>query len=159
VKHLSRRSKGSDLETDGANATGLGHRVWGLRPVWLLVAAALLLAVLSGCGRMAGANPATQDTYVVSMVIEPSPPAVGPGSVIATLTDPAGRPVDGARLDVEANMSHAGMVPVLAGTAESRAGVYRVPLQWTMAGDWTADLKFTLPDGSRVVRRFPVRVQ
>jgi hypothetical protein len=108
---------------------------------------------------MQQADPTTQDAYVVTMVIEPSPPAVGPGTVIATLKDDAGRPVDGARLEIEANMSHAGMVPVLASTAESHAGVYRVPLQWTMGGDWFVDLKFTLPDGSRVARRRPVSVQ
>jgi hypothetical protein len=124
-----------------------------------LIGAVLLLVLLAGCGRVQRTNSAPVDAYVVSMTIEPSPPAVGPGTVVATLTDPEGRPVDGARLEVEANMSHAGMVPVLADTAESHAGAYRVPLQWTMAGDWSVDLKFTLPDGARVVRRFPVSVQ
>jgi hypothetical protein len=108
---------------------------------------------------MQQADPTTQDAYAVTMAVEPSPPIVGPATITATLKDPAGQPVDGARLDVEANMSHAGMVPVLASTAESRAGLYRVPLQWTMAGDWYVDLKFTLPDGSRVVRRYPVSVK
>jgi YtkA-like len=124
-----------------------------------LVGLVLLLALLAGCGRMQQVNSTTQDAYGVTLVIEPSPPAVGPGTVIATLKDETGRPVDGARLEIEANMSHAGMVPVLASTAESRAGVYRVPLQWTMAGDWYVDLVFTLPDGSRVVRRYPVGVK
>ena len=108
---------------------------------------------------MEQANPATGDAYGVTLVIEPSPPAVGPGTVIATLKDEGGLPVDGARLDIEANMSHAGMVPVLAGTTESRDGLYRVPLTWTMAGDWYVDVVFTLPDGSRVVRRYPVGVK
>jgi hypothetical protein len=123
-----------------------------------MIAVALLLVLLSGCGRIQRTDSAPADAYVVSMVTEPSPPAVGPGTVIVTLTDPAGRPVDGARLEVEANMSHAGMVSVLASTAESHSGVYRVPLQWTMAGDWIVDLKFTLPDGTRVARRFPISV-
>lgn len=119
----------------------------------------LLLVLLAGCGRMQQADTATQDSYAVTMVVEPSPPVVGSGTVVATLKDESGRPVDGARLEVEANMNHAGMVPVLANTGESRAGLYRVPLQWTMAGDWTVDLKFTLPDGSHVVRRYPVSVK
>jgi hypothetical protein len=125
----------------------------------MLIGAVLLLVLLAGCGRVQRTDSAPADAYAVSMATEPAPPTVGPGTVIATLIDPAGRPVDGARLEVEANMSHAGMVPVLADTAESRAGIYRVPLQWTMAGDWTVDLVFTLPDGARVVRRFPVSVQ
>jgi YtkA-like len=124
-----------------------------------LLGAVVLLVLLAGCGRIQRTDSAPSDAYVVRMVTEPSPPAAGAGTVVATLTDPAGRPVDGARLEVEANMSHAGMVPVLASTTESRTGFYRVPLQWTMAGDWTLDLVFTLLDGSRVVRRYPVSVK
>jgi hypothetical protein len=119
----------------------------------------LLVAVLSGCGRMQRADGATSDSYGVTMVVEPSPPAVGSSTLVVTLNDPGGQPVDGARLEVEANMSHAGMVPVLASAEASQAGLYRVPLRWTMAGDWTVDLAFTLADGSRVVRRFPVSVK
>ena len=124
-----------------------------------MIGAAILLGVLTSCGRMARADPTTQDSYVVTMVIEPSPPAVGPGALTVTLKDQAGQPVDGARLEIEANMSHAGMVPVLASAGESQAGLYRVPLQWTMAGDWIVDLKFNLTDGSRVARRYPVVVR
>jgi YtkA-like len=125
----------------------------------LPVGAVLLLVLVAGCGRVQRTGSAPADAYAVSMGTEPSPPTVGPGTVVATLIDPAGRPVDGARLEVEANMSHAGMVPVLAATTDSRSGVYRVPLQWTMGGDWSVDLKFTLPDGQKVDRRFPVSVQ
>ena len=108
---------------------------------------------------MQNADPATSDAYVVTMSTDPAPPAMGTGAVVATLADSSGQPVDGARLDVEAIMRHAGLVPVLATTTDSEAGVYRVPLGWTMAGDWTVDLKFTLPDGALVARRFPVSVQ
>jgi hypothetical protein len=108
---------------------------------------------------MQRADPTTRDNYGVTLTIEPSPAAVGPGALAVALKDPAGQPVDGARLEVEANMGHAGMIPVLAGTAESQAGLYRVPLQWTMAGDWYVDLKFILPDGQQVVRRYPVGVR
>jgi ABC-type transport system substrate-binding protein len=125
----------------------------------VLIGMMLLLSLLAGCGRMQQADPTTQDTYAVTMVVEPSPPAVGPATITATLDDKAGQPVDGARLEVEANMSHAGMVPVLASTGESRAGIYRVPLQWTMAGDWYVDLKFTLPGGLQVARRYPISVK
>ena len=129
------------------------------RRVCVLVGVVLLFGALSSCGRISRADPTTQDGYVVTVVIEPSPPAVGPGALTVALKDQAGQPVDGARLEVEANMSHAGMVPVLASAGESQAGLYRVPLQWTMAGDWTVDLKFNLTDGSRVARRYPVIVR
>jgi hypothetical protein len=66
--------------------------------------------------------------------------------------------VDNAQLAIEANMSHAGMTPVMADGAAGKGGVYRVPLTWTMAGDWYVDVKFTLPDGQTITRRFPLQV-
>ena len=105
------------------------------------------------------AEPTPEDGYSVTLIVVPEQPVVGPSTLFAGLKDPAGQPVDGARLELEANLSHAGMVPVLAGTTESHDGLYRVPLTWTMAGDWYVDLVFTLPDGSRVVRRYPVGVK
>ena len=118
-----------------------------------------LLLLITGCGRVQQAEPAAQDSYVVTLTAEPAPPAVGDGTVIVTLRDSAGQPVDNAQLAIEANMSHAGMAPVLADSAAGKDGVYRVPLSWTMAGDWYVDVKFTLPDGQKVTRRFPVQVQ
>ncbi len=75
-----------------------------------------------------------------------------------TLHDAAGQPVEGAHLALEANMSHAGMTPVMADSTSNKDGVYRVPLTWTMAGDWFVDVKFTLPDGQKITRRFPLQV-
>ena len=117
-----------------------------------------LLLLLAGCGRVQQANPATPDSYVVTLAAEPAPPVVGDGAVSVTLRDAAGRPVDNAQLAIEANMSHAGMTPVMADGASGKDGVYRVPLTWTMAGDWYVDVKFTLPDGQKITRRFPVQV-
>ena len=56
----------------------------------------------------------------------PTPPAVGPARLIISLTDSAGVPVEGARVVVEGNMSHAGMVPVVdTALAEDPALGYR----------------------------------
>ncbi len=132
----------------------------GLRSAAVLAAAFILLSMVSvGCGRSAQADPTTLDTYRVTLAIEPSPTVVGPGALVVTLRDSARQPVDGARLDVKADMSHAGMAPVFASTSQSSAGVYRVPVDWSMAGDWYVDLTFTLPDGKRVARRYPVLVR
>jgi hypothetical protein len=130
-----------------------------LKSTPVLVAAFVLACLSSGCGRAQHADPTTHDSYKVTLTVEPSPAVMGPGELAVTLQDQGGQPVDGARLEVEANMSHAGMVPVLAGTATSAAGVYRVPLAWSMAGDWYVDLTFTLPDGQHVARRYPVQVR
>jgi hypothetical protein len=126
------------------------------RAVCLLGVALLLLLV--GCGRVQQANPTTSDSYVVTLAADPAPPVVGDAAVSVTLRDAAGQPVDNAQLAIEANMSHAGMTPVMANSAAGKDGVYRVPLTWTMAGDWVVDVKFTLPDGQKITRRFPLQV-
>lgn len=118
----------------------------------------VLLLALAGCGRMQQANPSTQDSFSVTLTTDPASPVVAGGAVIVTLHDAAGQPVDNAQLALEANMSHAGMMPVMADGAAGKDGVYRVPLTWTMAGDWYVDVKFTLPDGQKIIRRFPVQV-
>ena len=118
-----------------------------------------LVALLAGCGRIQQRGPSAPDGFSVTLATEPAPPVVGDGFVIITMADSAGEPVDGARLSLEGNMSHAGMAPVFAQASDGQQGVYRVPFQWTMAGDWFLDLRATLAGGQRVDRRFPVRVE
>ena len=118
-----------------------------------------VLLLLAGCGRVQQANPTTQDTFTVTLATDPAPPVMGDGALAVTLHNAGGQPVDSAQLAVEANMSHAGMVPVMGQADAGQGGVYRVPLKWTMAGDWYVDVKFTLPGGQTVARRFPVSVQ
>ena len=117
-----------------------------------------LVAQLAGCGRIQRHSSGAPDSFKVTLTTEPAPPLVGDGLVIVTLADSAGRPVDGARLNLEGNMSHAGMVPVFEQATGGQQGVYRVPFQWTMAGDWIIDLKATLPQGQRLDRQFPISV-
>lgn len=128
------------------------------KTLFLALLLLLTLGLAAGCGR-AGSSPETQDSYTVTFATEPAPPLIGEGVVLLTLADPAGQPVNDAVVAIEANMSHAGMVPVNAQATGGQGGVYRVPLRWTMAGDWYVDVKFTLADGKLVGRRFPVVVK
>jgi hypothetical protein len=108
---------------------------------------------------MQQAAPATDDGYRVTMTGQPSPPTVGPGILTFTLQDSSGRPVEGATVTVEGNMSHAGMIPVTGVMQSASGGEYRAALEWTMAGDWFVDVAFGLADGTTVARRFPVAVR
>lgn len=129
------------------------------RALFLALLLLLALGLAAGCGRAGKSSPETKDSYTVTFATEPAAPVVDEGVVLLTLADPTGRPVSDAQVTLEANMSHAGMVPVNASASGGQGGVYRVPLRWTMAGDWYVDVRFTLSDGQIVGRRFPVSVK
>jgi hypothetical protein len=94
----------------------------------------------------------------VSLETLPSPPAVGPAQLLVTVTEDTGQPVDGATVELQGDMAHAGMVPVQATASGQGAGLYSAEFQWTMGGDWFVTVTVTLPDGRTTSRRFDVTV-
>jgi hypothetical protein len=72
------------------------------------------------------------------------------------LSDPAARPVSGAQITVEADMSHAGMAPVFAEASETQPGQYQAHLNFAMVGDWVVLLHVRLPGGQTLERQFNV---
>ena len=100
----------------------------------------------SGCGRIQQSTTAPQDGFTISMVTQPSTPVVGDGALVVTISDSNGKPVTGARLLIEGNMSHAGMQPSFGTVTGEEAGQYAVAIPWTMGGDWYVDIKATLAD-------------
>src|SRR5690606_36012748 len=91
----------------------------------------LLLLVLAGLAGACGPAPAR---VAVDWTIAPAPPVVGGATLTLRLRDGAGRPVEGARLRIEAHMSHPGMAPVIAQADERAPGVYEAPVSFTMRG-------------------------
>lgn len=86
-----------------------------------------------------------------------SAPRVGDETVAdVTLRDLARRPVRGARLQLQAFMSHPGMAPVVAAAEERTDGVYRASLRFTMAGPWTVVIQGSLPDGRTLTHRVDI---
>ena len=53
--------------------------------------------------------------------ISPQPARVGPATVTLKLADAAGKPITGAHIAIEADMSHAGMSPGVRGGERNRA--------------------------------------
>jgi YtkA-like len=89
--------------------------------------------------------------------VSPHPPRVGPVTITLRLTDTAGTPVNGARISLEANMSHAGMEPVFADARETEPGRYQSSMELSMAGDWFILVHVTLQDGRKIDRQFEIK--
>ena len=89
--------------------------------------------------------------------IAPQPPRAGTTTIDLKLTDKNGAAVGGARVDLEGNMSHAGMPPVSSEAKEIETGKYRGTLQLSMAGDWIVLVHIKLPDGQTLERQIELR--
>jgi hypothetical protein len=88
--------------------------------------------------------------------IAPQPPRAGAVTIDLKLTDKNGAAVGGARVDLEGNMSHAGMTPISGEAKEIETGKYRGTLQLAMAGDWIVLVHVTLPDGQKLQRQIDI---
>lgn len=107
---------------------------------------------LAGCHR-AVESPAVS----IEHEVRPQPTQVGISTIGLKLTGPAGDPVSGARIQVEATMAHPGMRPVFNEAREAGFGKYESSVEFMMAGDWVVLLHITLPDGRQLERRFDVK--
>lgn len=129
-----------------------------MRPLKALVLVALFSLMMAGCGQPAAAPTATQQIEIAARV-EPEPLAIGPATLIVTLRDASGSPVDGASLRVHADMDHEGMSPIDRETTGSSGGEYRLPVEWTMGGGWVVSVTARLSDGSEVSQSFDFFVE
>jgi hypothetical protein len=120
-----------------------------------------LAAVACACVLSALACRLTEPTpdFLVQHDVTPSPPGVGrPATVSLKVVDfLASKPVSGARIRLEGNMTHPGMTPVFAEAKEAEPGRYRATIEFTMAGDWVVLVHAALPDGRQIERQFDVK--
>ncbi|HTC40921.1 MAG TPA: FixH family protein [Candidatus Acidoferrales bacterium] len=114
------------------------------------VCAAILF--VSGCRK--AVEP--QAAIAIECGISPQPVRVGPVVFSVKLRDAAGAPAVGARVKLEADMSHPGMAPVFGEAREAAPGRYQGSLEFGMPGDWVALIHVTLPDGLKLEREVSV---
>jgi hypothetical protein len=126
----------------------------------LVLMSALLLA---GCRESAQPTPTAatleQEDIDIEMAVEPAPAAVGDATLVVTLHDSSGAPIDDAAIAVRGDMTHAGMVPVLGDVTSGSNGEYRIPFEWTMGGDWIITVDITLADGVQISRVYEMTVR
>lgn len=121
-------------------------------------AISLLFCGLAAClagGCAPAATPAESSPNVaVDWRVFPDPPVAGPSRISLVLVDGAsGRPVRGAEVRLEGNMTHPGMQPVFAAAREVSPGTYEAPLELTMGGDWLVLVDAKLPEGGVLHRQ------
>lgn len=76
-------------------------------------------------------------------------PTVGEATVLVYLLEEGGEGVSGAQVEITGDMTHAGMMPVVATATEAEPGLYRTEdFRFTMAGDWILTAEIELPGGS-----------
>jgi len=119
----------------------------------LLASAVISALFVFGCSRAPESSP----VITIEHSISPRPARVGPVTVTLQLADAAAKPIAGARIVLEADMSHAGMSPVFGEAKEVAPGQYQSQVRLGMAGDWVILLRATLPDGKKLERQFDVR--
>ena len=88
--------------------------------------------------------------------ITPQPVRVGAATASLKPADGGEGAISGARIALEADMSHPGMSPAFGEAKEIAAGHYQGRVTFTMAGDWVLLLHITLPDGQKIER--PINV-
>lgn len=89
--------------------------------------------------------------------ISPQPPRVGKVTITLNIKETSGAPVAGAHPALEANMSHAGMVPVFAEAKELEPGHYQSVIDLSMAGDWNITVHVTLSDSRKLDHEFEIK--
>ena len=120
--------------------------------VLLALLAALILIACGPRGEQTGAL----DVTVVS--VSPDPATVGDAVITLEIHDADGNPVEGATIEVEGAMTHAGMKPVIVETKSLGEGKYATQdFKFTMGGDWVLIVRATLADGSTAAQQVDLK--
>ena len=97
----------------------------------------LLSVLLTACGGAAAPTeaPSTKSVNIV-LSTNPNPAVVGDVEIVFTITDANGNPIEGAKVDV--NAEHPAMAGMgMSGQAtEQGGGIYSIKANFSDSGDW-----------------------
>lgn len=110
----------------------------------------VVAGLLAWCSLLAGCS-RREPEITVTWTLNPRRPTADAEIIVRLeLVNADGSPVNGARLQCDAQMSHPGMTPIAGAVVERGQGVYETRLRLTMPGDWVLVASGELPDGRRV---------
>lgn len=114
--------------------------------------------ILIACWALAGCEPPDNAGSEINLQweITPDPPRVGMAKINITLQDSTRQPIKGADVQLEGNMSHPGMQPVLVTAEEIAPGKYSARMEFTMSGDWFILVNSTLSGGGEVTKQISI---
>lgn len=125
----------------------------------LLSAVALLGLLMASCRPESSSTARAGDAPVTLAISLPDDATVGAAEVRVRIEED-GAPVTGATVEVTGDMTHAGMMPMIAAATEAEPGIYRAEtFEFTMAGDWIVTVEAELADGRTVTGEATTTVQ
>ena len=84
----------------------------------------------------------------ITLSTDPNPALKGEADLIVTVRDQEDNPIENALVRVKGDMNHAGMEPVLGEVIGGNYGIYAIPFEWTMAGDWVVTVEVEMADST-----------
>jgi hypothetical protein len=99
----------------------------------ILLSLALLLAACTGT---APEQDSAGTPVQITVETRPSPAAMGPVTIILTITDAQGRPLEGASVDVSADHTDMSGMSMGGPATEQSPGKYAISADFTMSGNW-----------------------
>ena len=85
---------------------------------------------------------------------------VGAATARLTVRDKTGKSIENpGSIRLRGDMTHAGMQPVIVEAESSQDGMYELPFEWTMAGDWIVEASLKLASGATVSHSFALSIE
>ena len=108
----------------------------------ILLVLLVSVLVLVGCRQT---NEVTADNVTVDVTLSDEMAMVGDATLLVTVADEEDNPINDASVSVRGDMTHAGMIPVIPdAVTTAEEGVYSIPFEFTMGGDWIITVDVTL---------------
>lgn len=113
-----------------------------------LILLSLMFLSLLGCSRTPSDDPR------LLMSLEQTPNAMGVQTIVLVIND-GSTPLDNAKVQIEATMTHAGMPSQIVQMQALGAGKYQGSIDFSMLGEWVLIVNVTEANGAVMQRTLP----